>query len=331
MRIYSKTGDGGKTGLLGGGRVAKHNIRVEAYGTVDEAVAFIAFARCNARTQRTRDLLLKVEGELFKLAAELACPQPEEILKETISDDDVAWLERTIDEISGEISFKNDFVLPGPYASSSSLHMARTVVRRAERQVVGLSAQERIRPVILRYLNRLSDFLYILSLYEEMGEVIRRSVEELKDRLAGGEFCSAGKVGSMDLETSLKMIEKAEKKAKEIGRPVCVAVVDAGGGLVAFHRMDGALPVSAELAVNKAFTAVMLRMETSRLSKLARPEGELYGINTACGGRIVTFGGGIPVFYGKILAGGIGVSGGTVEEDEIIAKAGLAAVTNLGR
>ncbi|TYP55477.1 cob(I)yrinic acid a,c-diamide adenosyltransferase [Thermosediminibacter litoriperuensis] len=331
MRVYTKTGDGGKTSLLGGGRVEKYNIRVEAYGTVDEAVAFIAFARCNARTQRTKDLLFKVERELFKLAAELACPEPGKMLQETISDDDIMWLERTIDYISREISFNNDFVLPGPYASSSSLHMARTVVRRAERQVVKLSVEEKIRPVILRYLNRLSDFLYILSLYEEMEEVIERSVKELKNRLAGGEFCGPEKAESMNLENSLKIIEKAEKKAKEIGRPVCIAVVDAGGGLIAFHRMDNALPVSVELAINKAFTAVMLKMETSRLSQLARPDGELYGINTACGGRIVTFGGGIPVFFGKRLAGGIGVSGGTVGEDENIAKAGLSAITNSGR
>ncbi|MCG0276291.1 MAG: cob(I)yrinic acid a,c-diamide adenosyltransferase [Thermosediminibacteraceae bacterium] len=328
MKIYSKSGDRGETSLLGGRRVEKYNIRVEAYGTVDEAVAFIAFARSNVRTQRTKDLLLKVERELFKLAAELACPEPEKILKETLTDDDVKWLEKTIDDISREISFKNDFVLPGPYASSSSLHMARTVVRRAERRVVELSAQEKIRPVILRYLNRLSDFLFILSLYEEMEEVIKRSMEELKDRLAEKESCVKGKVKNLDLKTSLKIIEKAEQKAIEMGRPVCIAVVDSNGGLVAFHRMDDALPISAELAINKAFTAVMLKMETSRLSQLARSDGELYGINTACGGRIVTFGGGIPVFYGKMLVGGIGVSGGTVEEDEIIAKAGLSVITN---
>jgi len=112
----------------------------------------------------------------------------------------------------------------------------------------------------------------------------------------------------------------------EIKKPMCVAVVDAGGHLLAFHRMDGALLASVELAVNKAFTAAVLKMETSKLSELAKPGGELFGIECAFGGRIVIFGGGIPLFKGGKLIGAVGVSGGTVDEDVAVAKAGITAI-----
>lgn len=131
---------------------------------------------------------------------------------------------------------------------------------------------------------------------------------------------------NLNLELALKILKKAEEKAVEINKPMCIAVVDAGGNLLAFHRMDDALLVSIEIAINKAFTAVMLKMETSKLAELARPDGELFGINNAYNGRIVTFGGGIPIFKNGKLVGAIGVSGGTVDEDVVVAKAGISVI-----
>ncbi|MGB9975663.1 cob(I)yrinic acid a,c-diamide adenosyltransferase [Thermovenabulum sp.] len=329
MKIYTKKGDKGETSLFGGERVKKYDIRVEAYGTVDEVLAIIAFARSNVNTQKAKGYLFKIEKELFKLGAELACKNPEGILKERITDDDVKWLEEKIDELMEEIEFKKDFVIPGPYSSSSSLHIARTVARRAERCVVRLSEEQDIRPEIIRYLNRLSDFLFTLSLYQEKEEVIKKSLEEIKKKISC-EVLNAMEQKefplSLDLNAALKMLKKAEEKAREINKPMCIAVVDSGGNLIAFHRMDEALLASIEIAINKAFTAVMLKMETSRLSELAKPEGELFGINNAWNGRIITFGGGIPVIKYEKVIGAIGVSGGTVNEDEIVAKAGISAI-----
>jgi len=329
MKIYTKRGDQGDTSLLGGRRVKKSDRRVEAYGTVDEVVAVIAFARANVNTQKSKDLLLKVEKELFKLAAEVACPEPEKILKDRITKEEISWIEEKIDELMGELEFRRDFVVPGPYSSSSSLHMARTVARRAERMVVRLSEEEIISPEVLKYLNRLSDFLFALALYEEKEEVVRKSLEEIKKKIsqeASNGMMQEKAIEKLNLESALKIIKKAEDKALEINKPMCIAVVDAGGQLMAFHRMDGALLASIEIAVNKAFTAAILKMETSKLAELAKPGGELFGIESSHNGRIVIFGGGIPIFKDGVLLGAVGVSGGTVDEDVVVAEAGISAI-----
>ena len=127
------------------------------------------------------------------------------------------------------------------------------------------------------------------------------------------------------LETALRMVEAAQKKAKEIGVPMVVAVVDDGGNLVVLQRMDGALLVSIDVAWNKAYTAVALKLPTHELASLAQPGQPLFGIHLADGGRIVIFGGGIPVIHEGQVIGGIGVSGGSVEQDIACAEAGLKA------
>lgn len=128
----------------------------------------------------------------------------------------------------------------------------------------------------------------------------------------------------LNLETAKKMIEKAEKKATEIKVPMVITVVDNGGNLLACHRMDQSLIASIDISQNKAWTAVALQMPTSQLYDVTQPGGELFGINTTNNGRIVVFGGGIPIKNGDRIIGGIGVSGGTVAEDTEVAKAGLA-------
>jgi uncharacterized protein GlcG (DUF336 family) len=131
--------------------------------------------------------------------------------------------------------------------------------------------------------------------------------------------------GSMDinLERAHMLIEAAKTKAHEIGVSMVIAVVDSGGHLVALERMDGALLVSLDIATNKAYTAVAVKMATHQLSSLAQPQQPLFGIHNADGGRIVIFGGGLPLWQGNDLIGGIGVSGGSVEEDISCATAAL--------
>jgi len=131
---------------------------------------------------------------------------------------------------------------------------------------------------------------------------------------------------SLTLHSALDMIAASLGKAAEIGVPMVVAVVDAGGNLIAQHRQDDALLASIDLALNKAYSAVAVRMPTQELGLLAQPGGALYGINTDNGGRLVSFGGGLPVLRDGVLLGGIGVSGGSVEQDVACAEAGLAAL-----
>lgn len=127
----------------------------------------------------------------------------------------------------------------------------------------------------------------------------------------------------MTLSLALALIAAAREKAQEIGVPMVIAVVDAGGNLVAQQRMDNALLVSISLSLNKAYTAVALKMPTHELALLAQPEQPLFGIHNADGGRIVVFGGGMPLKADGAIIGGVGVSGGSVEEDMECAAAAV--------
>jgi uncharacterized protein GlcG (DUF336 family) len=129
----------------------------------------------------------------------------------------------------------------------------------------------------------------------------------------------------VELDTATGLIEAAQEKATEIGVPMCMAVVDDGANLVAFRRMDGALIGSIDIARNKAYTAVALQSPTGAIGEAAQPGAELYGIETTNDGRIVSFGGGFPLERDGEIVGGIGVSGGAVEEDETVASAGVDA------
>jgi uncharacterized protein GlcG (DUF336 family) len=127
----------------------------------------------------------------------------------------------------------------------------------------------------------------------------------------------------MTLDLALRMIESARAKAREIGVPMVIAVVDAGGNLVAQQRMDNALLVSIDISLNKAYTAVALQLPTHELAPLAQPRQPLFGIHNADRGRIVIFGGGFPLKAGGAIIGGIGVSGGSVEQDMDCAVAAM--------
>ncbi|MEF2146549.1 MAG: heme-binding protein [Desulfovibrionaceae bacterium] len=129
---------------------------------------------------------------------------------------------------------------------------------------------------------------------------------------------------SLNLKTALPMIAAAEKKAEEIKVPMVITVLDAGGNMIAQHRMDDALLVSVEISLNKAYSALAVKIPTSTLGELAQPGKPLYGIQNCS--RMIIFGGGFPVVRDGVIIGAIGVSGGSVEEDMACAKAGLAAL-----
>lgn len=132
-----------------------------------------------------------------------------------------------------------------------------------------------------------------------------------------------------DLDRALELIAAARKKAEEIGVPMVIAVVDAGGNMVAVQRMDNAPLVSIDLAINKAYTAVAVKMPSHELAKIAQPGAPLFGIHNADGGRIVIFGGGFPLRRDDEMIGGIGVSGGRVEDDMLCAEAAVKHLKDL--
>jgi len=168
MKIYTRTGDAGQTGLFGGARVDKDDPRVEAYGTVDELNSCLGVVRALGASAETDESLLQIQSDLFTLGAELAClPGKEDKLRMTIlGEPDIARLEGWIDR--GEVPLEplKNFVLPGGCKSAAELHRARTVCRRAERRTVSAGRISPIRPEVVIYLNRLSDLLFVLARYE---------------------------------------------------------------------------------------------------------------------------------------------------------------------
>ena len=163
MKIYTRTGDDGRTGLFGGTRVSKADPRVDAYGTVDEANAAVGLARAAPLDRDVDALLARVQRDLFAVGAALAAPAGGASGAPAVDDEDVAAMEAAIDAAEARVEPLRTFVLPGGCEAAARLHLARTVARRAERAVVALAAREPVARVLLRWLNRLSDLLFVLA------------------------------------------------------------------------------------------------------------------------------------------------------------------------
>ena len=157
-KIYTRTGDDGSTGLGDGSRVSKDSLRVGAYGTVDEANSMIGLVLAGDVPDGIRLLLTAVQHQLFDLGGELCIPG-----HAAIFDVDIQRLEQHLDGYNDDLPALKDFILPGGGEAAARCHIARTVVRRAERETVALSRQETVRPEAVRYLNRLSDLLFVLA------------------------------------------------------------------------------------------------------------------------------------------------------------------------
>ena len=167
IKIYTKTGDAGDTGLFGGGRVPKDHARVEAYGDIDELNAHLGWVRAAEPMPRVDEIIAPVQRDLFSLGALLATPDRDrmhaQLEKARIDDARIRELEHAIDECEAELDPLRSFILPGGTQKAAALHVARTVCRRAERRVVTLRRSEEIPDLVVRYLNRLSDLLFMLA------------------------------------------------------------------------------------------------------------------------------------------------------------------------
>jgi cob(I)alamin adenosyltransferase len=164
MKIYTKTGDTGKTSLIGGKRVLKSDGRIEAYGTVDELVAYCGLLRDSLHEEHYREILIIVQDRLMVAASHLAADGAEfEKDLPKIYEKDVVILEKEIDGMEEQLEPLHSFVLPGGHTTVSHCHIARTICRRAERKTILLAETTHIDPLVIKYLNRLSDYLFVLS------------------------------------------------------------------------------------------------------------------------------------------------------------------------
>ena len=180
-KIYTKTGDAGNTGLIGGTRVPKSHIRIESYGTVDELNAYIGLLGDQIADIHGREILREIQDRLFTIGSSLACDPDKEIKMKIpdLNESDVLLLENEIDEMNKVLPEMKSFILPGGHITVSTAHICRTVCRRAERLIVELNATESNSPsLIIKYMNRLSDYLFVLARY--IGHI--NGVEEIKWR-----------------------------------------------------------------------------------------------------------------------------------------------------
>lgn len=162
MKIYTRTGDSGETGLFGGQRVPKDSLRVHAYGTADECNAAVGLARASGIDPELDAMLAQVQNQLFVVGADLATPGESASIPR-VSEADVAFLEQAIDDLEATLDPLRQFILPGGTPAAAQLHVARTVCRRAERWAVSLAQEEPVGPQVLVYLNRLSDLLFVAA------------------------------------------------------------------------------------------------------------------------------------------------------------------------
>lgn len=172
MKIYTKTGDKGTTALYGGNRVSKASARVESYGNIDELNSFIGLAKSEITDEKVLNQLKKIQFDLFTLGSESATPTDKLTLANgksrltlMISETEIEELENWMDEYETQLEPLQYFILPGGGKSATALHVCRTVCRRAERSLVFLNESEEVRPELIKYLNRLSDYLFVLARY----------------------------------------------------------------------------------------------------------------------------------------------------------------------
>ncbi|MBP6469855.1 MAG: cob(I)yrinic acid a,c-diamide adenosyltransferase [Chloroflexi bacterium] len=329
-KVYTRGGDAGQTSLLGGVRVDKDDLRIEVYGTMDEGTSTLGLARATTKYDDLCRHIIDLQGELIPIMSEAAFVSGGKALKfelPRVQPSQVERLERLIDQYNEEWIQTGQFVRPGGSPASAALDMARAIFRRAERRLVSLNRQEAVNPHLIKYINRLSDLLYVLARIDEQRSLIETITRNLPAELHTA-VARNGRQGDPDMELTLqacdRLVEAGMQKAQEIGVPMVLAVVDQNGDVIEARRMDDALIVSVTLAPHKAYTAATVRLPTHELAKVAQPGQSLYGIDVNLP-KITLVGGGLPLRKDGKVVGAVGVSGGSVEQDIAVAQAMVAA------
>jgi len=331
LNVYTRKGDSGTTGLYGGSRVSKTDIKVDTYGNIDEASSFIGVSRALVEDEKIKKTLYNIQKKFIVIGAYLSSDKNGILkLKEKISNDDIDRLEKEIDYFSKDLLPISNFIIPGENIQSSSLHVARTVVRRSERKIVQLNDRENVPKEVLKYINRTSDLLFILARVTEGQEAISYISKNIMEKIKkidskknitfenSKENSISIESKNITLEEAKKIVAVGEKKATEMGKDFVLAVVNSEGNLILEEKMDNAILASVDIALKKAYTSAALKLDTSVLADLVKPGDSLYGLHTDS--KYVVFGGGVLLKVDGKIVGALGVSGGTVEEDMAIAN-----------
>ncbi|MBO5670985.1 MAG: cob(I)yrinic acid a,c-diamide adenosyltransferase [Clostridia bacterium] len=341
MKIYTKHGDGGMTTLMSATQISKADERINALGVIDELTSQMGLAKAYIASMNTAESTTcvahfdRVQSALMTIMAGIADPRNR---KHTVSEEETAFLEYIIDAVEASFPREHKFILPGSCELSARLDVARTVARRAERTIAVMDRKYAASPAAKAYLNRLSDYLYMLARKADYDEAARR---EGKAAPAAAAATAASPVDSiveevlrrvadarpLDLDKATRLIAEVEKCAKAMGKQAVIAVCNSEGNPIAVHVMDGAFLVSYDVAIKKAYTAVSVKMPTKDLYDLVQPGQTFYGLQNV--DKMVCFGGGVPLKIGDTIVGGLGISGGTGEEDHALCECGIRAFATL--
>jgi len=322
MNIYTKTGDKGETSLYGGTRVGKDDPQVWCYGTIDELNSILGAVHAMLPHGDIKSAVRQIQKKLFVVGAQLASDEEGQKKLETrIEENDIKLLEEIIDQYTQQAGKMTGFTIPGETTTSSLIHVARTVARRAERHMVALARDAYMNPNVLAYINRLSDALYVLAKREVLQSFIRTVAQRVQ--LAAGN-CESG---ALDTDICDKMYQEAREAAEKLEINVSFAIADDHGELLFFKRQQGAILESVSASQNKAYTAAVMKLPSSALKDLTKPGAEFWGLLNS-DSRLVPFGGGFPLMCKGKLTGAVGVSGGNADQDMQIGEAVVAKYNN---
>lgn len=306
MKIYTKVGDNGRSSTLNRTSLPKNSPVFQLLGSLDELNSNLGLAKIIA-PEGVCKIIEELQKDIISVSGEVAGA------KKFAYSNEVAKLEKSIDEIGAAVPEFEGFILPGKTEASARLDVARTVARKAERAAVESQTRGGITKDLLAWLNRLSDLLYVLArLCDSAAPKMKANPKTVSVSGAVSGFCDKA-------ETLCRVIREY---AKEKGVSVVVAVSDSGGNPVCLQREDEAYIASVDIAMNKAYTSASLKMPTAELAGLAAPGAPLYGIQNTNNNRIVIFGGGEPLMKNGVIVGALGVSGGSAEQDTAFAAWG---------
>lgn len=347
MNIYTKNGDRGTTELVNAKNVSKSDDRIQLVGTIDELTSHIGLVKTMIDSKDTIRILEKIQTTLITIMSGVADSYNRDY---KINDDKTEILEEEIDRLEALFKRPKEFILPGKCRLSAEIDITRTVARRAERALATVSVRFGADNGAKKYMNRLADYLYVLARYTDasvIGEVLEEEKETVPETVQSAETGNGvvmeqnhkstldetviqevikrlGALGKISLDSAKRLIDIVEEEAKRRGKKAVIAVCDPSGNPIAVHAMDGAFIVSFNVALKKAYTAVGVQMSTYEFGKLAQPGGTFYGVEAIQDGNMIIFGGGVPIKIGDAIIGGLGISGGTGEEDHSLAEYGLS-------
>lgn len=336
MNIYTKTGDKGYTSLVKQQNVSKSDDRIHLLGNLDELTSNIGVVKSFETNEGTKGELERIQRNLMLIMAGVADPTNQDY---KLRMDETFHLEEEINRMEGLFPRKKEFILPGACQHSAKIDVARTVIRRTERLMVAVDNRYHLDTEAKKYMNRLADYFYILARYTdhlyENGAQSKLSTSGVKQMSNNQDIVELvmNKLGlglnRIDLATAKKLIAKIEEQAASRGLNAVIAICNPEGNPVAVHVMDDAFLASFDIAMKKAYTSVAVKMSTKELGELAQPGGMFYGVDKADNGRLMIIGGGIPLSIDGKIIGGLGVSGGSAQEDTALAEYGASQLMEL--